>query len=199
MKDVKSIVAANLTMLRKYRGLTQAELAEKFNYSDKAVCRWEHGDTLPDINILSALCDFYEITLNDLTDPECTVETVTKNDKDAVKYRVLMCLLMSMIVWLVATVWFVMSNIIFNSYYWIAFVWAVPLSCVAIMRGSRTSMPSVWRIILSSVLSWTLITACYLHLFVVFDANVWMLFFIGMPLQAIIVLWDRLKKYKATL
>ena len=76
MADVKSIVASNLTMLRKHRGLTQAELAAHFNYSDKAVCRWEHGDTLPDINILVALCDFYDITMNDLIDPDCTIEQV---------------------------------------------------------------------------------------------------------------------------
>jgi transcriptional regulator, XRE family len=43
MKDVKPIIAENLAALRKSRGLTQAELAERLDYSDKAVSRWEHG------------------------------------------------------------------------------------------------------------------------------------------------------------
>ena len=47
MKDVRPIISKNLTMLRKEKGLTQAELAEKLNYSDKAISRWENGDTLP--------------------------------------------------------------------------------------------------------------------------------------------------------
>ena len=74
--DVKNIVARNLTMLRKNKGMTQAELAEQFNYSDKAVSRWEHGDTLPDINVLHQLCEFYGITMNDLVSEECRIEEI---------------------------------------------------------------------------------------------------------------------------
>ena len=59
MTDIKPIIAKNLAHFRKQSGLTQAELAEKLNYSDKAVSRWEHGDTLPDINVLNQLCEFY--------------------------------------------------------------------------------------------------------------------------------------------
>ena len=56
LKDIKGIVSKNLVTLRKGKGITQAELAERLNYSDKAVSRWEHGDTLPDINVLYELC-----------------------------------------------------------------------------------------------------------------------------------------------
>ena len=63
MKDIKPTIAKNLSFFRKQSGLTQAELAEKLNYSDKAVSRWEHGDTLPDINVLYQLCDFYGIDM----------------------------------------------------------------------------------------------------------------------------------------
>ena len=66
MEDIKLIIAQNIVSLRKKHDLTQAELAEKLNYSDKAVSRWEHGDTLPDINVLYQLCDFYGIDMNTL-------------------------------------------------------------------------------------------------------------------------------------
>ena len=61
---LKSIVANNLTELRKEKGLTQIQLAELFNYSDKAVSKWERGDTLPDLETLKALADYYQVTLD---------------------------------------------------------------------------------------------------------------------------------------
>ena len=67
MKEIREIVSENLTELRKEKKLTQLELAEKINYSDKAVSKWENGDTLPDIETLQKLCDFYGVTLDYLT------------------------------------------------------------------------------------------------------------------------------------
>ena len=52
MTDLKPIIAKNITELRRGAGMTQIELAGKLNYSDKAVSKWEHGDSTPDINIL---------------------------------------------------------------------------------------------------------------------------------------------------
>ena len=48
-KDLKEIVGKNLASLRKKKQLTQIELAHIFNYSDKAVSKWELGATLPDM------------------------------------------------------------------------------------------------------------------------------------------------------
>ena len=52
---IKNIVAKNLIELRKSRNLTQSELAEMLNYSDKTISKWENGDSLPDISVLAAL------------------------------------------------------------------------------------------------------------------------------------------------
>lgn len=43
MNDIKSNVAKNISRLRQSRGMTQLELAERLNYSDKAISKWEHG------------------------------------------------------------------------------------------------------------------------------------------------------------
>ena len=67
MEDLRKIIGNNLSELRKKRGLTQLELAEKFNYTDRAVSKWENGDTLPDVEILYNLCEFYGVTLDYLT------------------------------------------------------------------------------------------------------------------------------------
>ena len=70
MKDLRKIIGDNLSELRKRRGLTQFELAEKFNYTDRAVSKWENGDTLPDVEVLYQLCEFYGVTIDYLTHEE---------------------------------------------------------------------------------------------------------------------------------
>ena len=67
MQDIKATVAKNIVSLRTKAGLTQIELAQKLNYSDKSVSKWEHADSLPDISILYALADMYGVTLDYLT------------------------------------------------------------------------------------------------------------------------------------
>ncbi|MBO5908335.1 MAG: helix-turn-helix transcriptional regulator, partial [Clostridia bacterium] len=103
MEDIKPIVAENLAKLRKSQGLTQVQLAEKFNYSDKAVCRWERGETLPDINVLYSLCEFYGITMNDLVSAELETEEIDVDRKSRFKYRILISILLVSVVWLAAT------------------------------------------------------------------------------------------------
>ena len=50
MEDVKSNIAKNITELRLLNNMTQIELAEKLNYSDKAVSKWENDTSLPDVS-----------------------------------------------------------------------------------------------------------------------------------------------------
>ena len=52
MKELREIIGENLTELRKQKGYTQISLAEKLNYSDKAISKWENGSSLPPIDIL---------------------------------------------------------------------------------------------------------------------------------------------------
>lgn len=55
---------------RKKNNLTQMQLAEKLNITDRAVSKWETGKTLPDSSIMLALCDILNITVNDLLSGE---------------------------------------------------------------------------------------------------------------------------------
>lgn len=59
-----------IAKLRKEKGFTQKELAEKLNITDKAVSKWENGKSLPDILIIPNLCKELEITINDLLNGE---------------------------------------------------------------------------------------------------------------------------------
>ena len=62
----KQIVAKNLTNYRKINNLTQQDLADKLCYSDKAISKWERGESLPDLYTLGKIAELYNITINDL-------------------------------------------------------------------------------------------------------------------------------------
>ena len=194
-KDIKPIIAVNLSNLRKEKGLTQAELAQKLNYSDKAVSRWERGDTLPDISVLYELCRFYNITLDDLVSDEPTPKKEEKvYDKNSMAYKIVTTLLSVSIVWLAATLIFIYSNVREdNQYFWMAFVWAVPVTCIVLKISARGIFNSIMNVINDSLFVWSTLAAIYLQ---VLAYNVWMIFLLGVPVQAIIILWIRMKKYR---
>ena len=64
MEEIKQIVAKNIANLRITHKLTQLELAEKLNYSDKAVSKWERGESIPDVVTLKAIADIFEVTVD---------------------------------------------------------------------------------------------------------------------------------------
>ncbi|MBQ2809803.1 MAG: helix-turn-helix domain-containing protein [Clostridia bacterium] len=188
MKDIKPIIAKNLATLRKQSGLTQAELAEKLNYSDKAVSRWEHGDTLPDINVLYQLCDFYGIDMNTLVNDDVDLSDTPKpNMKNSVRFRICIFGLAIAVVWIIATIIFLYSGIIGQGeYFWMAFIWALPASCGALLITSFGMNLRVFRFVVNSVAIWTLLTAVFLH-FILQNYILWPVFLVGIPLQLIAV------------
>ena len=51
---------------RKKKDLTQAQLAEKLNITDRAISKWENGKAMPDSALMLDLCDILGITVNEL-------------------------------------------------------------------------------------------------------------------------------------
>ena len=77
-ENLSSVIAKNLSTLRKEKGLTQGEIAERFHYSDKSISKWEKGESLPDIGVLKELAAFYEVSLDFL---------VTEHSEEALKEK----------------------------------------------------------------------------------------------------------------
>ncbi|MDD3069175.1 MAG: helix-turn-helix transcriptional regulator, partial [Bacilli bacterium] len=139
MENIREIIGENLASLRKEAKLTQLELAEKFNYSDKAVSKWEKGDTIPDIETLYNLCQFYGVTIDYLTHQGSLndkKEYVLKKSSDFRK-KILITLLLLMIIWMIATIAFVYTSIGLHQGYWQSFIWAVPTSCLLVLGVNR--------------------------------------------------------------
>ncbi len=63
-------IGAFLKTLRKEKGLTQAQLAEHFNVSDRSVSRWETGSNMPDLGLLVEIAEYYHLDVSEIIDGE---------------------------------------------------------------------------------------------------------------------------------
>lgn len=119
---LRSLIAENISYYRRQNGDTQADLAEKLNYSDKSVSKWERGDGTPDIYILSKIADLYGITVQDLLRTKKVPKSHTRH--------VLINLLSVGLVWLTMTVLFCGAKIlnICADSAWLLFIYAIPVT-----------------------------------------------------------------------
>lgn len=197
MKTFKQNVGENLAFLRKQKKMTQLELAEQFNYSDKAISKWENGETLPDLEVLYQLCEFYGVTLDFLTDQEASSqkEKYEKETSNSVN-SIAISLLITSVVWMIVTIIFVYLLIINNVLYWPIFIWGVPASALVLIVMNRFYYRSrLFYFILYSILVWGLITSVALTAYYsVTSLFIWPLFLIGIPMQVSLILWYLAKK-----
>ena len=205
-EKLKRRIGANIAAYRKNAGLTQAGLAEKLNYSDKAVSKWERGDSIPDVLTLMVLAEQFDITVNDLladpdelpTDSESKLEkAMTQVSEKALKRKAnknVILALSTTLVWFVA----LLVNVIMSSfelldpYSWLIFLFAIPANAIVLL-----SLRSAWRDfrgnkLYVSTIVWGFIVAIHVSLIVIFNYNFWKLYLLGIPGQIAIFLWFRL-------
>ena len=196
MEDIKLIIGENLAELRKERKLTQLELAELFGYTDKAISKWEKGDTLPDVETLYKLCNFYDVTLDYLTtkDDKNKKEFTKKNMKAKMRNNIISSAMMITIVWMLATIVYVYLLITQGIGFWICFIWALPTTALALLFTNRYFFhKKIVDFIALSIFIWTLILSFYLQFI---EFNIWPLFLIGVPSEIILILWANFIKIK---
>lgn len=196
MIEINKTIGKNLLMLRKNAKLTQLELAEKFNYSDKTISKWENGESLPSIETLYEIASFYNVTLNDLTNENLTVTAQkVNNEKDnTTPTKLIITLLAVSAVWLLATVIFVCLKIVFNINYGYVFIWAVPLSCIVLLVFNSIWGKKSLQFAILTVLIWTMLVSIHVPLA---SYNIWIIYILGIPLQVAIILWSCLHKNPA--
>ena len=197
--DIKENLAINLARYRKMANLTQAELAEKLNYSDKAVSKWERGESVPDLYVLKQLADFYQVKIDTLIAQPKSERP--KNARAISKKRAAICLCSAGLVWLVAILGFSTLHIAIPqiTHTWLLFVYAVPITLIIMLV-----LTAVWKKIstntlIISLLIWSLLIAIYFTLkSFLFNppATLWMLFLIGIPAQALTLFWFYYRKIK---
>ena len=195
MKSIKEILATNLTNLRLERGWTQSELAEKLNYTDKSISKWEHGETTPPIDVLKELSTLYDVSLDFLTtdSPDETYDRVFNDRRNKTNKIIITCLAVSL-VWLASTIFYVYTSILLNKSYWISFVIAVPLSVIVLMIFNGIWGKRIYKFYLTSILIWSILTTIFL---LVPKYNLWIIYILGVPLQIATILWSFLRSNKS--
>lgn len=192
MVELKSVVAMNITLLRKGRNWTQTELAEKLNYSDKAVSKWERGESIPDVTVLKRIADLFGVTVDYLLEAEHKVKIIPV-PKQKKRNRLIIALLSASSVFLIATVLFVFSGILPAALIepaWMIYIYALPVALIVLLVFNSIWGKRAVNIAIITLLVWSALLAVYLS----FRAdNIWLIFVIGVPAQVIILLSSGLK------
>lgn len=198
--DLKDNLAKNLVIYRKVFHMTQAELAEKLNYSDKAVSKWERGESIPDLIVVKQIADIFGTTIDSLiSEPKPDKVRTLKNIN---KKRFIICSAAAVLVWLVAVLAYVFMSTIyppFVSKAWLSFIIAIPITFIVLLILTSVWGKNIWNALFASLLVWTLITAiflCLINLLQHPSHTLWMVFLIGIPAQALIIFWFFFKKVK---
>ena len=189
MDELKTVIASNTIRLRTAAGMTQAELGEKLNYSDKSVSKWERAEAMPDIYVMKQMSDIFGVTIDSMTGEKDTV--TPQNAQPFLPYRRSMITTLSVAgIWTVALLLFILFWIL-GELHWIIFVYAVPVSLVTVLV-----LNSVWYegrynmyIVLFLVLS--LIGTVYLTFL---RYNWWQLLLLAIPAALIVFLSFRIKR-----
>ncbi len=195
--ELKLVIAKNIAALRTARGMTQIELAEKLNYSDKAVSKWERGESIPDVLVLKQIADMFSVTVDYLLEEEHEqAAPAAKKEAEGVRHhnRGFITAISIILVWLLATfIFMIVDTLGIENSVWFIFVYAVPSTFIVWLVFNSIWFNRRRNFMIISLLMWSVLAAAYLTL-LPFELNVWLLFVVGVPGQIIIFLWSRLKK-----
>ncbi|QRN83183.1 helix-turn-helix transcriptional regulator [Chloroflexota bacterium] len=191
--DTKSIIANNLIELRKSKKWTQIELAERLNYSDKAISKWERAESLPDVIVLQQIADLFSVSVDYLLEEKHNkkADLSSTGNKHQQRNHLVITLLSTMLVFLIATIVFVILGLLSVSVpIWMVYIYAIPVACIVLIVFNSIWGKGTWNYVFISMLLWSLLLAIYLTFM---EQKSWLIFLIGIPGQLIILLWTRLK------
>lgn len=191
MSEDKEIIAKNLAFYRKNAKLTQLELANKLNYSDKAISKWERGDSIPDVFILKQLADLYRIKVDDFMHVDKNGKPrLSLSKKFEMNRRALITVMSICFVWLFAVGIFVLFSLTGNNIIyplWLVFIYALPLSSFVAMLFSIKWFKRVVIFIFASLLVWTLTLSIYISF--INSEGLWLIFLIAVVVQILLIIW----------
>ncbi len=204
-EKLKKQIGINIALFRKRAGLTQAGLAGKINYSDKAVSKWERGESVPDVLTLVILAEQLEVPVSDLlSDPNALPETgdagalekaMSQVSEKALRRKAnknVILALSSTLVWFVALLIFVIVSSFDLPYSWIAFLAAAPINAIVLLSLRSAWRDFRWNRALISVIMWGSLLCLHVSLLVFLKFNMWKLYLLGIPGEFAIFLWFRL-------
>lgn len=183
-----NIFAENLIKLRKLNRMSQLDLAEKINYSDKAVSKWERGNAMPDVTTLCQIANLFHVSMDYLlirhTEEEYT-QTTPNYAKLQRKNRIMiMAVSIAGIIAAALTLFFVLYYTSGeNSKPWMVFIYMIPVCAVLAIV-----LTAIWKLKVMLFLSITCLVWGILFSIILSLPNpVWFALFVGLPLQIVII------------
>ena len=193
MRSIKENIAANISALRKNSGMSQAELAEKLHYSDKAISKWERGESTPDVDSLNEIAIIFGVSVEYLfkEHDEKEIKNKAKTEKEIKNKRIAVFALLCTAIWFFCIIIFIYAYTAPNAdphKYFLPIIWATPISALfALFFGVKYKMTG-WSFLAASVLLWTGLGATFGTVFLLNNTIMWYFFFAGVPIQAAICL-----------
>ena len=200
---LKKQIGVNIASYRKRGRLTQADLAEKLNYSDKAISKWERGESAPDVATMVQLADLFDVTVNDLLEdpdklpnnPGAVERAMEKAVEKTLKRKAnkpIILGLTTVLVWFVALFAFVVLSSLDIPKSWMAFIYAIPANAIVLLSLRSAWHDFRWNQGLISAIVWGGILSIYASLLVFASLNIWKIFLLGIPGQIAVLLWFQL-------
>ncbi len=189
MEDLKFITAANIISLRTKAGMTQAQLAELLNYSDKSVSKWERAEAVPDAYVLKHMSEIFGVSVDYLLSSHNDWEPISQKQKR--RYRSEIIVLISMVgIWTLAFFIFIIGWIL-GHLFWMVFIYAIPISLITLLVFN-----SVWE---DGKRNYYIISTLVASIFVMFYLallrwNPWQILLLIVPAELIVFLAFRVKK-----
>lgn len=202
-EKVKARIGANIAFYRKQAGMTQAGLAEKLNYSDKAISKWERGESIPDVLTMMQLASLFGVSVDDLlgdvnalpenpTTLEAAMNQVSELALKRKANKNIILGLSSTLVWFVALLIFVGFSTFDIQNSWLAFFYAVPVNAIVLLSLRSAWHDFRWNKALISTIVWGTLLSIYVSIQALARFNAWKIFLLGIPGQIAIFLWFRM-------
>ena len=190
MENIKEIIAKNLVELRKAHKLTQGALAEKLNYSDKAVSKWERGDSIPDVRVLLNIANIFGVKINYLLEDHGIEELPLMPQKKKVNFKVVTTIALVGI-WTAALLFFLVWNICTGDYVYHAFVLAVPVSLIVLLVCTSiwSKKRRFYNFFIISALCWSILLTLWS-----FMPQLLSFLWLGIPAQILVLLGFKIYK-----
>lgn len=199
MEDIKNIIAKNITELRILNDMTQMELAEKLNYSNKTISKWERAESSPDISVLVEIADLFGVSIDYLVRTQIDEQTVKEDKaKDTTYNRRAISYVAESMVWFIAIFAFIITSLITGkaTFQWLYFVYALPVVLIV-----KLVFNSIWfnprhNYYIISALIWSILVTIHIT-FLYFQINVSLIYLLGVAGQIVVILWSFIKKPKS--
>ncbi len=193
MDELKLIFASNLIKLRTKGGMTQVELGEKLNYSDKTISKWERAESIPDAFVLKQLGTIFGVSVDHLLSNHDQWEdplSVKKQSRET-KYDSFFITMVSIAgIGTLAVLIFVIFWVL-GSIEWSVFAYAVPVSLITLLV-----LNSIWNggknnLLIVASLVFCIIAIIYIALI---EYQPWQLFLVVIPAELVVFLSFKIRK-----